>query len=241
MAVPNRTWSQPQTEKERQDQRIREIIRETARYSEWLPIPAELHNGDEMGFDIGGVSFRGKVFFDKYGVKVNLTSPVVNRAERDVYHRRPSFFARNPRGASLFVGGVEGGPATPECLETAKELLTGLYTDWFILQSRKEAIRRKLKMFPEYLKEFCVREKARIEPLKNKIRELSCRSGENKARLKSGEITQKQYVENRRPLHNEIVNLLDQAQERDPFRTMFSSEISDCLYAADKKKFIESI
>ncbi len=227
--------------KEQQDQRIREIISESTQYAEWLPIPEEFHSGEEMGFDLGGVSIRGNVVFDKYGVTVNLTSPVVNRACRDIYHRRQTFFSRNPPRASLFVGGVEEGPAIPECIEAAKELLVGLYTDWFILQSRKESIRLRLKAFPEILKNFADYEKARVEPIKKKIKELSRKSGENKGRFKRGEITQPQYIENKRPLHDEIVSLMAEAREKDPFRTVFSSELDDCEYAMDKKKFIESI
>lgn len=42
--------------KEQQDLRIREIISESTQYAGWLPIPEEFYSGDEMGFDLGGVS-----------------------------------------------------------------------------------------------------------------------------------------------------------------------------------------
>ena len=226
---------------EKKDCMVREIIRESALEGEWIPVNEVFHSGDEMGFDVAGVCVRAIVTFDKYGFVVSMTSPVKCSCSKDIYHRYQTFFFRNPPGASLFVGGVEGGPATQKCLDGAKEVLIGLYTDWVILRSRKEAIRRKVAGFAHYAASFVPREKARTAPLRQKRRELSALSGQLKRRFKSGELSQDDYVRQKRPLHDEIVSLMARARERDPFMYRFSRELEDCKYVLDKREFIESI
>ena len=226
---------------EKKDQMVREIIRANALEGEWIPMNGEFHSGDVMGFDVAGVRVRATVEFDKYGFVVKMTSPVKCSCSKDIYHRRQSFFTRNPPGASLFVGGVEGGPATQRCLDGAKEVLIGLYTDWVVLRRRREAVRRKLAGFADYAVSFVAGEKARTAPVRQKIRELSALSGQLKQRFKRGEMTQEDYVRQRQPLHDEIVSLMSRTHERDPFVSCFSQELEDCQYVMNKREFIESI
>lgn len=224
-----------------QDKAVREIIRVEALAGEWLPIPDEFHSGSEIGFDVADVSVRAIVMFDKYEVTVIMTSPMESICHKEIYYRQQTFFRRNPPGASLFVNGVDGGPAIPRCIETARDLLIGLYTDWVILRSRRETIRRKIAAFTEYASSFLENEKARIVPIKDRIRALSIESGLLKRKFKTGEMSQGEYVEKKRPVHEEIVSLMDQSHVRDPFRIYFSEELDDCQYAMNKRELIESI
>lgn len=226
---------------EKKDGMIREIIREGALKGEWLPMHEPFHSGDAMGFDVAGVAVRATVTFDRYGFAVNMTSPVECTGRKDIYYRQQTFFRRNRPGVSLFEGGVEGGPATQRCLDGAKEVLIGLYTDWVVLRSRREAVRRKLAGFADYAVSFVAGEKARTAPVRQKIRELSALSGQLKQRFKRGEMTQEDYVRQRQPLHDEIVSLMSRTHERDPFVSCFSQELEDCQYVMNKRDFIESI
>ena len=226
---------------EKKDGMIREIIREGALKGEWLPMHEPFHSGDAMGFDVAGVAVRATVTFDRYGFVVNMTSPIECTGRKDIYYRQQTFFRRNRPGVSLFEGGVEGGPATQRCLDGAKEVLIGLYTDWVVLRSRREAVRRKLAGFADYAVSFVAGEKARTAPVRQKIRELSALSGQLKQRFKRGEMTQEDYVRQRQPLHDEIVSLMSRTHERDPFVSCFSQELEDCQYVMNKRDFIESI
>ena len=226
---------------EQRDDTVREIIRAEALAGEWLPIPEEFHSGDEMGFDVAGVKVRASVTFDRYEVKVNMTSPVQNSTFKEIYFRQQTFFRRNPPGASLFVNGVEGGPAIPKCVDAARDLLIGLYTDWKLVQSRKESIRRKFSNFLDFSARFRASEKRRIVSIRKKLAILSAESGELKSRFKDGEMSQSEYVGKKGPIHKEIVSLMDCLPEKDPFVEMFSEELTFCKYADDKKTMIESV
>jgi len=241
MNFPIRQVSLPQSPEEQQDQRIREILRVSAVGADWLPIPEQLFNGDEIGFDIGGISVRGNVTFNECTVTVVLTSPVKARAYTDVYYRQQTFFLRNPPGSSLFVDGKEGGPATERCIFHAKKLLIGLYSDWMILQGRKESIRQRLAGLSEYVKRLRESEALVFPKIKQKIFELSRQSGEVKRSFKRGEITQQEYIKRKAPFHEQIVSLMQESKPKEPFYELFESEIKDCQYATDKRKFIESI
>jgi len=225
---------------DKKDDTIRKIIRTSAMAAQWLPLPEEFHSGDEMGFDIGEVKVRAIVEFDKYGVAVRMTHPVKTMAYKEVYYRQQTFFRRNKPGSSLFVDGIEGGSATEKCLDTARDLLTGLYSDWMILQSRKEAIRRKLTCFSDFARAFMEKEAVRISSLKSLILELSRQSGELKRRFKNGEMPQEEYVEKRKPIHNEIVSLMKASHPRDPFQYRFSAELNECRYAIDRETLVKS-
>ena len=226
---------------ELQAEAVREVIRVEALAGEWLPIPDEFYSGYEIGFDVADVSVRATVEFDKYEVTIIMTSPVENMSHRAVFHRQQSFFSRNRPGASLFVNGIDGGPATSECINAAKDLLIGLYTDWKILQSRKETVRRKMDCFPEFAVRMLAEEKERTAPVKERIRVLSQESSLLKRRFKAGEFSQKEYMKKRRPIHEEIVSLMDQVHEKDPFGECFSEELADCRYASDRRAMIKSV
>lgn len=225
----------------KKEQRIREIIHETALNGEWIPIPEKFYSGGEIGFDAAGVSVRAIITFDNYEVIVTMTSPAKCTGHEEVYYRQQTFFRRNPPGASLFVNGEEGGPATKECLFHAKRVLIGMYADWLILYSRKEEIKRKFSDFATYINSFYEKEKERISELREMIYELSVRSGRLKRSFKSGELKQKEYVEQKQPIHKEIVKLMGESVVGDPFETRFAPELEDISYVMDKKKFIETI
>lgn len=225
----------------RQERIVREIIKETALSGDWIPDPEEFYCGDVIGFDLAEVSVRAAVTFSKYSVIVRMTSPVACFGSKDVFFSKHSFFSRNPPEASLYVDGVEGGPATQKCLAAAKSVLIGLYSDWVILNSRKEEIRKKLSDYPDYEKSFKEREKLRISELKARILDLSRRSGQIKRLFKRGEMTQDEYVDRRRPVHNEIVSLMAEALERNPFDIRFSRELGDCCHVIDKRNFILAV
>lgn len=158
---------------EKKDGMIREIIREGALKGEWLPMHEAFHSGDAMGFDVAGVAVRATVTFDRYGFVVNMTSPVECTGRKDIYYRQQTFFRRNRPGVSLFKGGVKGGPATQQCVDGAREVLIGLYTDWMILRSRREEIRRKLAGFTEWAASFNRQEKKRVAPDRQKLQKLA--------------------------------------------------------------------
>lgn len=225
--------------RQREDERT--IICENALNGHWLPLPEEFHSGDIMGFTVAGVCVRAKVSFDKYGVVVNMLSPIECTGRKDIFFRHQGFFRRNPPGASLFVDGKEGGAATEKCLLEAKTILMGLYADWAILYGRKEIIRSKVSGFGEYSAAYIEKERHRTAPYRQRINELSTISCALKQRLKNGEINQEEYVRERQPIHQEITSLLKEAQKRDPFTARFSQEINDCHYVEDKKSFIENI
>jgi len=225
----------------RKDDVIREIIRVGAMESQWLPLPEEFHSGDEIGFDSAGIIVRAVVEFDKYGVAVRMTNPVKTMAHKEVYYRQQTFFRRNKPGSSLVVNDEEGGMATKKCIDTARELLVGLYSDWLILQSRREAIRRKLADFTDYARLFLEKETERIAILKDRILVLSQKSGNLKRRYKNGEMTQKEYVEKRKPIHEEIVSLMNESHTKDPFLSRFADELNDCKFTLDKQSLIKSI
>jgi len=225
----------------RKDDAIREIIRTGAMESQWLPLPEEFHSGNEIGFDTAGIAVRAVVEFDKYGVAVRMTHPVKTMAYKEVYYRQQTFFRRNKPGSSLFVNDEEGGMATKKCIDTAMELLVGLYSDWVILQSRREAIRRKLADFTDYTRLFLEKEMERIAIVKERILVLSKNSGELKRRFKNGEMPQEEYVEKRKPIHEEIVSLMNESHAKDPFRSRFADEMNDCKFTLDKQSLIKSI
>ena len=226
---------------ELRNEAVREVIRVEALAGEWLPVPDEFYNGNEIGFDVADVSVRAAVMFDRYEVTIVMTSPVENMSHRAVFYRRQSIFSRNRTSASLFVNGIDGGPATPECINAAKDLLIGLYTDWKILHSRKETIRRKMDSFPGFASRMLAEERERTAPVKERIYQLSQESGLLKRRFKAGELSQKEYMKKRRPIHEEIVSLMDQAHEKDPFCECFSEEMADCRYASDRRAMIKSV
>ena len=226
---------------EQRDNMVREIIRAEVLAGEWLPIPEEFHSGDEMGFDIAGVKVRARVTFDRFEVKVNMTSPVQNSCFKEIYFRQQTFFRRNPPGASLFVNGVEGGPAIPKCVAAARDLLIGLYTDWKLMQSRKESIRRKFTNFLDFSARIKASENSRVASIKKRITTLSAESGNLKRLFKDGEMSQTEYIDRKGPIHKEIVSLLDSLPARDPFAEMFSEELAICKYVENKKTMIESV
>ena len=226
---------------EKKDGMIREIIREGALKGEWLPMHEAFHSGDAMGFDVAGVAVLATVTFDRDGFVVNMTSPIECTGRKDIYYRQQTFFRRNRPGVSLFEGGVEGGPATQQCVDGAREVLIGLYTDWMILRSRREEIRRKLAGFTEWAASFNRQEMERVAPDRQKLQELEAQSGRLKQRFKDGEMTQAEYIRARQPIHDEIVILIGAALVRDPFRARFEDELSECRFVEDKKSLIENI
>lgn len=227
--------------RDKQREMIREIIGEEARKGEWLPVPEAFHSGDMIGFDVAGVCVRAEVDFDRFGVVVRMVSPVDCSGSKDIYCRQPTFFHRNPAGASLFEGGVEGGPATQKCISVAKDVLIGLYTDWMVLMSSREEIRGKVSGFPEWAESFVKKEKERIAPDRRKLLDLSARSGQLKKLFKSGGMSQADYVKARQPIHEEIVSLMARTSVRDPFACRFSEELGECLFVRDRRSFIENL
>lgn len=223
------------------DEKAREIIMESALNGVWCTLPEEFHSGDVMGFDLAGISVRAAVTFDRYAVVVNMTSPAVCTGARSVFYRQQTFFRRNPPGASLFVGGIEDGPATQRCLETAKEVLIGLYTDWLVLWSRRDEIRSKLAGFAEWSEAFLEQERARIAPDKQKLLDLSARSGQLKRRFKRGEMSESEYVREKQPIHEEIVALMGKTGVRNPFMHRFRDEIWGCRFVRDRELLIQDI
>lgn len=227
-------------EKEK-DGMMRQILKTQAEHARWLPQKEDFRSGDTMGFDLPDVSVRTVVTYDQYGVSVHMISPVDCDASKYVYHRQQTFFCRNPRNASLTVDGTKDGPANALCLATARDLVIGLYSDWAIIRSQKEIIRRKLQGLPAFAASFKEREEIRVAAVKKKIRELSVISGAIKRRFKAGELTQKEYIAEKKPYRAEIAELTHQAEMRDPFAERFREELSSCKFVKNWWKLIESM
>ncbi len=225
---------------EKRDDKVRKIISVGINSADWLPLPENFFLGNEIGFNFGAHKVRANVFWDAYDVVVKMTSPTQNYTERRVLHPRQTFFVRNPPGVSLYKNEDEPETASSECIAIAKEMLVYLFSDWVILQCRKETIIKKLECFEIYASQLHLSEIIRITPLKIKLALLSRKSGELKAHLKEGKINQEEYKKRKRPLHEEIVSLMQEICEKDAFNEMFSEEIADCWFAKDKRAMIES-
>lgn len=228
------------TPEERKTAKIRGIIVAGAEQASWLPIPEKFYSGDKIGFDFADVSVRARVQFDVGKLTVEMTSPVGCTASKVVYGHR-SFFNRTGAFRPLCEDGKEGGPATAFCVETAKELLVNLFSDWFILNLRREEIHQKMATFDEFSRSYKAREKARILPIWPIFHELSRQSAEAKRQLKAGLISQSEYLRIRGPLHEKLSELTRQMRIKDPFKVRFRSELRDCLYVEDPEALIRSI
>ena len=228
------------TPEERKSAKMREIITAGAEQAAWLPLPEKFYSGDEIGFGFADVNVRARVKFDIGKLTVEMTSPVGCTASKVVYGHR-SFFNRTGAFRPFCEDGKEGGPATAYCVETAKELLVNLFTDWFILNLRREEIRKKLATFEEFSRSYIAREKARVFPIGQVFHELSWQSADAKRQLKAGQISQSEYVKIRGPIHEKLSELTRQMRIKDPFETRFEEELRECLYAEDPKALIRSI
>lgn len=228
------------TPEERKSAKMREIITAGAEQAAWLPLPEKFFSGDETGFDFAGVNVMAKILFDIGKLTVEMTSPVNCTASKVIYGHR-SFFNRTGAFGPFCEDGKEGGPATAYCVETAKELLVNLFTDWFILNLRREEIRKKLATFEEFSRSYIAREKARVFPIGQVFHELSWQSADAKRQLKAGQISQSEYVKIRGPIHEKLSELTRQMRIKDPFETRFEEELRECLYAEDPKALIRSI
>ena len=228
------------TPEERKSARMREIITAGAEQAAWLPLPEEFYSGDEIGFGFADVNVRARVQFDIGKLTVEMTSPVGCTASKVVYGHR-SFFNRTGAFRPFCEDGKEGGPATAYCVETAKGLLVNLFTDWFILNLRREEIRKKLATFEEFSRSYIVREKARVLPIGQVFHELSRQSADAKRQLKAGLISQSEYIRIREPLHEKLSELTKQMRIKDPFEIRLEEELRECLYAEDPKALIRSI
>lgn len=218
---------------------MREIIAAGVEQAAWLPLPEKFCSGDEIGFDFADVNVRARVLFDSGKLTVEMTSPVNCTSSKVVtWHR--SFFSRT-RTSSLCDGGKEDGPATDFCIGTAKSLLVNLFSDWFILNLRREEIRRKFATFGEFSRSYIAKEKTRVFPIGQTVHELSRQSGEAKRQFKAGLISQNEYLQIRKPLHEKLSELTRQMRIKDPFEIHFAPELRDCLYADDSKALIKSI
>ncbi len=220
--------------------KMREIITAGAEQAAWLPLPEKFCSGDEIGFDFAGVNVRARVLFNIGKLTVEMISPARCTAGKVVYGHR-SFFNRTGAFRHLCEGGKEGGPATAFCVETAKSLLVNLFSDWFILNLRREEIREKLATFDEFSRSYIAREKARVLPIGQTVHELSRQSADAKRRLKAGLISQSEYIRTRGPLHEKLSELTRQMRIKDPFEIRFESELRDCRYAEDSRALIRSI
>ena len=228
------------TPEERKSAKMREIITAGAEQAAWLPLPEKFYSGDEIGFGFADVNVRARVKFDIGKLAVEMTSPVGCTASKVVYGHR-SFFNRTGAFRPFCEDGKEDGPATAFCVETAKELLVNLFTDWFILNLRREEIRKKLATFEEFSRSYIAREKARVFPIGQVFHELSRQSADAKRHLKAGLISQSEYLRIRGPLHEKLSKLTKKMKIKDPFKVRFRSELQECLYAENPKALIRSI
>ena len=219
-------------EKEK-DELIRQIFRTQAEHARWQPQKDEFRSGDAMGFDLPGVSVRTVVTYDQYGVSVHMTSPADCTVSKDIYYRQQTFFRRNPRNASLTVDGTGNGPANDLCLETARNLVIGLYSDWAVTQSRKDVIRRKLKGLYSFTAVFMEKERERVAAVRDRIRELSFICGSIRRRFKAGELYQVEYIADKKSYRKEMEELHRQDVMRDPFVELFKEELSRCRFAKE--------
>ena len=220
--------------------RMREIIAAGVEQAAWLPLPEKFFSGDETGFDFAGVNVMAKILFDIGKLTVEMTSPVNCTASKVIYGHR-SFFNRTGAFGPFCEDGKEGGPATAYCVETAKELLVNLFSDWFILNLHREEIHQKIATFEEFSRSYIAREKARVFPVGQIVHELSRQSGEAKRQLKAGLISQSEYVKIRGPIHEKLSELTRQMRIKDPFEVLFEAELRDCHYAENARALIKSI
>lgn len=220
---------------EKQNNAIREILAANARAGVWLPFPESFFSGEEIGFDLSDVKVRANVIFTRRDLTVEMTSPVRNQHINHIWYKKFTAVL-NEKPNCL----EEGGQGTDRCINKAKEILIGLYTDWMILHSRRDDIRSRLDLLPNYAANLHISEVERIAPLKERIRILNAESASLKKFLQAGEIRQEEYSNRRHPIHEEIVALLPLSKEKDPFMELFREEIDLCKYAEDKRALIES-
>lgn len=217
------------------EEMMREIIFQSLSGAEWIPLPECFHTGDEIGFDFNGMMVRGTVNFDRQLLAVQMTVPV--RCSGLNKLRRPSFF--NPRPQPSLV--CEDGSATRFCLDSAKDILVGLYSDWVIMTSRLDVIRRKFAEYPEFSANFLASERERIAPIKKSWSNLSSYSHQLKMKFKLGELSQEEYIMQKRPISAAISELQKGMEVEDPFRVMFEEELELLRYVSDRQPFIEQI
>lgn len=226
--------------KEKQNQKIRQIIRENAMHVDWNIDCCSIYSGDDISFEIAGESVFARVWFDSYGIEMHMYSPIDCTCKKDVFYRRQSPFHRNPPGATLFENGQDS-PANQKCIEVVKDTLIGLYSDYYLLKCRRDIIRQKKEEFPAFETRFREMERKRVEPLKKRFRELSIQSRDLKRQFKDGKFKQKEYTDRRNDIHCQMYKLTEEASTKDPFNVYFSEEISLCKYISDKRSAIEYI
>ena len=215
---------------------MREIIAAGVEQAVWLPLPEKFCSGDEIGFDFAGVNVRARVLYDSGKLTVEMTSPVNCTSSKVVsWHR--SFFNRTRTSTAL----SEDASATGFHIGTAESLLVNLFSDWFILNLRRDEIRRKFATFDEFSRSYIAKEKARVFPIGQTVHELSRQSGDAKRQLKAGQISENEYIQIRKPLHEKLSELTRQMRIRDPFEIHFEPELRDCWYVDDSKALIKSI
>ena len=201
----------------------------------WDEIPGEACGECRMGCTVTGERVEGVMTPHDYGVDVRMTLPFA--AERQ-YFQTVSFFNRRPRIPML---DPKTGAATPACIGKAREMLVEMYSDIVWLRMCSDRIREQ---YGRYLREWRAgrpAEEARAAGEKAVVRELSARSGELKRMFRSGLISQHDYVERRKPVHDMIVEHLARAVVRDPFPDYFRQEYAGCLYLHDPREVLTLI
>lgn len=207
----------------------------------WETKDENVYSGCRFSMPMGKERVCGMMEFNSYYIDVWMTSPVEIYAHKYVYNRRPTFLnLRLPLGC-LTVDGTENGPATEKCKRTAVQMMNGLYEDWQGLLARKEIIQEKLERFNEAKDAFKRSEQERIGSVKEKIKNLSPLCGEWKKKYKAGEISEKEYLSGRQPLHEQLSELNKQTHSPNFLLIYFNDEISSCTTLHDSTIILDLI
>jgi len=215
-------------ERERQEMLL-DICNAAAR---WEKTGDEVFSGSSFSVALGEETVSGKLFFNQYGMDVEMTSPAQMTMHWHSFH---------PRYGALTRNGKKDGPATDECRRTAVGILMGIYNDWKEILGRKETILAKYRVMPEKEREYMERETARSAVLREKEKMLAHLSGELKRCFKAGLFSQKEYVPIRRSLHDRIVAFKLEGEIPDFFSEYFKEELEVCRTVKNPKELIEKV
>ena len=78
------------------------------------------------------------------------------------------------------------------------------------------------------------KERERVAAVRNRIRELPFICDSIRRRFKAGELSQVEYIADKKPYREEMEELHRQDVMRDPFVELFKEELSRCRFAKER-------
>jgi len=217
----------------RQGNIIRKIIRVNILEGDCFRFEDNFLSGDEIVFSFGEDLVKAIIKYSRAEVSVEMSSPIKCFCRRHLsnFSRNIPFARKN--GNDKFI-------LTQKGIETAKDILIGLYSDWKVLESWKDQIRTKLQILSDNAVELERNEKLRVQERTKHLNDLNNQGKDLKLSFERGEIDNTEFILKRQILHDRMSKTLRETQFRDPFETLFEEELATCLYVFDKKALIKS-